>query len=90
MADLAPVPQKLSGSWSSADDVKEKSASSVEEGINVEPEHLHTRRSMWKRVVVGNSDATYETKRAMKSRHLTMIGKWRRFPRSRTDGLTAG
>lgn len=36
--------------------------------------HEAHKASIWKRLLVGNASASNETKRAMKSRHLTMIG----------------
>ena len=43
------------------------------------PESLNnanvTKRPLWKRVLVGDANQGNETKRAMQSRHLTMIGE---------------
>ena len=79
--DTQAAPSR-SESWAeSADDAKEKhpdsQADSLEKGTPSESdtsEHA-PRRSIWKRALVGNVSAKNETKRAMQSRHLTMIGE---------------
>ena len=38
------------------------------------PSLNNAKRPMWKRVLVGDANQGNETKRAMQSRHLTMIG----------------
>ncbi|KAI0684368.1 amino acid permease-domain-containing protein [Earliella scabrosa] len=74
------VDTQAAPSWAeSADDAKEKhpdsQADSLEKGTPSESDTSeHTpRRSIWKRALVGNVSAKNETKRAMQSRHLTMI-----------------
>ena len=63
-------------SWASDDEVKEKlpdaSADVLEKGSL---DHDAKKPSVWKRVLVGNASADNATKRAMQSRHLTMIGE---------------
>ena len=63
-------------SWASDDEVKEKvpdaSADVLEKGSL---DHGAKKPSVWKRVLVGNASADNATKRAMQSRHLTMIGE---------------
>ncbi|KAI0638672.1 amino acid permease-domain-containing protein [Trametes polyzona] len=65
-----------SSSWTSAVDAKELPDSSLEKApIPADTESVlePPKTPMWKRVLVGNATAQNETKRAMKSRHLTMI-----------------
>ncbi|KAI0355508.1 hypothetical protein OH77DRAFT_1496201 [Trametes cingulata] len=70
---ISPTP---SSSWTSAIETKEASLDNLEKApVPVDTESVHNapKRSMWKRVLVGNANPANETKRAMKSRHLTMI-----------------
>ena len=70
------ISETHSASWASDDEVKEKlpdaSADVLEKGSL---DNDAKKPSVWKRVLVGNASADNATKRAMQSRHLTMIGE---------------
>ncbi|KAI0677739.1 amino acid permease-domain-containing protein [Trametes maxima] len=67
---LSPAPSE---SWASAADSKELPDDVLEKGADSQSVHDVRKRPIWKRVLVGTATPTNETKRAMKSRHLTMI-----------------
>ncbi|OSC97918.1 hypothetical protein PYCCODRAFT_1471421 [Trametes coccinea BRFM310] len=78
MASTQAVSPTASTSWSSAIETKDLSDATLEKAplpvdTHSVDDHAATKRSMWKRVLVGNANPQNETKRAMKSRHLTMI-----------------
>ncbi|KAI0774651.1 amino acid permease-domain-containing protein [Trametes elegans] len=75
--ESSPTP---SSSWTSAVDAKEfPDDSNLEKApVPVDTQSVHNsptipKGSIWKRVLVGNASPQSQTKRAMKSRHLTMI-----------------
>ncbi|KAI0328228.1 hypothetical protein GY45DRAFT_1255432 [Cubamyces sp. BRFM 1775] len=73
VTELSP---NASSSWSSAIETKDLSEVNLEKApVPVDTESVHNapKASMWKRILVGNASEQNETKRAMKSRHLTMI-----------------
>ncbi|KAI9060005.1 hypothetical protein FKP32DRAFT_1679296 [Trametes sanguinea] len=78
MASTQAISPAASTSWSSAIETKDLSDASLEKApVPVDThsvdDHARPKRSMWKRMLVGNANPQNETKRAMKSRHLTMI-----------------
>ncbi|RDX47758.1 hypothetical protein OH76DRAFT_1353813 [Lentinus brumalis] len=69
---MAPsLPESRTPSWASTDEAKEKVPADVIEKGSID--HDAKTLPLWKRVLMGNASAQNETKRAMESRHLTMI-----------------
>ncbi|KAI0757972.1 amino acid permease-domain-containing protein [Fomes fomentarius] len=68
-------PETRPASWTSGDDPNEKlpSADTLEKGSASDSVDNVAHKPLWKRVLTGDASATYQTKRAMQSRHLTMI-----------------
>ncbi|RPD67528.1 hypothetical protein L226DRAFT_452760 [Lentinus tigrinus ALCF2SS1-7] len=70
----ADIPEVRTTSWLDDEETKEKipdaQADVLEKGSL---DHGAKKPSVWKRVLVGNASEDNETKRAMQSRHLTMI-----------------
>ncbi|CDO77231.1 hypothetical protein BN946_scf184747.g44 [Trametes cinnabarina] len=79
MARNPAISPAASSSWSSAIEAKDLSDVNLEKApVPADTESVQNldspKASVWKRVLVGNASAQNDTKRAMKSRHLTMIG----------------
>ena len=64
------LPDTRAPSWTSADDVTDAHTENVLE----KGEYVSQKPSFWRRMLVGGASEQTETKRAMQSRHLTMIG----------------
>ncbi|KAI8989904.1 amino acid permease-domain-containing protein [Trametes punicea] len=77
MATLPAVSPAASSSWSSAIESKgvivDDNLEKAPLPIDSDSVHNASEQAMWKRILVGNASAENNTKRAMKSRHLTMI-----------------
>ncbi|OJT10323.1 hypothetical protein TRAPUB_13191 [Trametes pubescens] len=77
--DAPAVSPTRSSSFSSVTDSKELPGDGFDSEkapapLDSNSAHEAHKASMWKRLLVGNASPSNETKRAMKSRHLTMIG----------------
>lgn len=78
------LPETRPASWASADDPNEKlpsaAADILEKGSASDTVDDVAPKPLWKRVLTTNASASYQTKRAMQSRHLTMIGEYNYTP----------
>ena len=70
---MAVLPSPRTPSWNS-DEAQEVIVDGLEKG-SPRDSFDDAKRSVWKRVLVGDASQENQTKRAMQSRHLTMIGE---------------
>ena len=70
---MAVLPSPRTPSWNS-DEAQEVIVDGLEQG-SPRDSFDDAKRSVWKRVLVGDASQENQTKRAMQSRHLTMIGE---------------
>ena len=71
---MAILPESPALSRASSDDAKAVPDTNIlEKGVDAE--RAPSKPPVWKRIMAGDASDGNETKRAMQSRHLTMIGK---------------